>query len=51
MKYIRKDKEPDSLTQHRLTPHSDYDNYKEKDDLVRHCSKNKDISAVIVCRG
>jgi len=33
MKYIRKGKEPDSLTQHRLKPHSDYDNYKEKDDL------------------
>ncbi len=33
MKYIRKSKEPDSLTQHRLKPHSDYDNYKKKDDL------------------
>jgi uncharacterized protein (TIGR02646 family) len=33
MKYIRKGKEPDSLTQHRLKPHSDYDNYKEKDNL------------------
>ena len=33
MKYIRKSKEPDSLTQHRSKFHSDYDNYNEKADL------------------
>jgi hypothetical protein len=27
--------EPASLTAHRLTPHSDYDNYRKKDELRR----------------
>ena len=33
MRMIVKGKEPKSLTQHRLQPHSNYNNYSEKDDL------------------
>lgn len=33
MRTIIKGTEPASLTQHRLTPHSDYDNYTDKDGL------------------
>ena len=33
MRAIAKGAEPASLTAHRLTPHSDYDNYLAKDDL------------------
>ena len=33
MKAITKRPEPASLTQHRLTPHCNYDNYGPKDDL------------------
>ena len=33
MRPIVKGAEPASLTQHRATPHADYDNYAEKDDL------------------
>lgn len=33
MRNISKRTEPTSLTQHRLTPHSDYDNYQDKDAL------------------
>ena len=35
MRGITKGPEPPSLTTHRLTAHSDYDNYAEKDDLRR----------------
>lgn len=33
MKQIIKNKEPNSLLQHRLSVHSDYDNYSNRDDL------------------
>jgi len=33
MRAINKGREPPSLTRHRQTPFSDYDNYKQKDDL------------------
>lgn len=33
MRPINKGTEPSSLTRHRATPHADYDNYAEKDDL------------------
>lgn len=33
MRVITKGLEPQSLTQHRLTPHASYENYAEKDDL------------------
>ena len=33
MRAINKNGEPRSLTEHRLTAHSDYDNYKKKDEL------------------
>ena len=33
MRTIRKHREPPSLTQHRCTPHADYDNYGDKDIL------------------
>jgi uncharacterized protein (TIGR02646 family) len=33
VRQIAKRPEPPSLTAHRLTPHSDYDNYREKDEL------------------
>lgn len=33
MRAISKGSEPPSLTKHRQSPHSDYDNYAEKDDL------------------
>lgn len=33
MRAVTKGPEPASLTRHRLTPHCDYDNYAEKDDL------------------
>src|SRR5436305_15313712 len=33
MRTILKGAEPDSLTQHRQTPHSDYENYADKDTL------------------
>jgi len=36
MKYIRKGKEPDSLTQHRAKGNLSYDDYREKDEL-REC--------------
>lgn len=35
MKRIVKGKEPQSLLEHRLKPHTDYDNYNEKDNLRR----------------
>jgi uncharacterized protein (TIGR02646 family) len=35
MRNITKKPEPTSLRQHRLTPHSDFDNYQEKDALRR----------------
>lgn len=35
MRTIQKGNEPRSLTQHRLTPHADYDNYNDKDTLRR----------------
>jgi uncharacterized protein (TIGR02646 family) len=33
MKYIKKQKEPESLVQHRCELHATYDNYREKDEL------------------
>ncbi len=33
MKHITKEREPQSLTRHRLRAHASYDNYVEKDDL------------------
>ena len=33
MKHITKGQEPQSLIRHRKQPHSDYDNYTEKDEL------------------
>ncbi len=33
MKHIVKGKEPQSLLEHRLQPHANYDNYPQKDDL------------------
>ncbi len=35
MKHIEKGAEPHSLTEHRLRPHADFDNYPEKDELRR----------------
>lgn len=36
MKYIKKDKPPQSLVSHIMTPHHTYDNYSKKDDLRKY---------------
>ena len=51
MKPIVKGNEPPSLTRHRQTPHSDFDNYREKDEL-RHAlvEEQRSICCYCMCR-
>ena len=50
MRAITKGREPVSLTAHRQTPHSDYDNYPEKDDL-RHALVTEQRGLCCYCMG
>lgn len=50
MRAITKGPEPASLTQHRLTPHCDYDNYEPKDDL-RHALVTEQRGLCCYCMG
>ena len=50
MRAIIKGHEPVSLTAHRQTPHSDYDNYPEKDDL-RHALVTEQRGLCCYCMG
>ena len=50
MRVIAKGPEPASLTVHRQTPHSDYDNYTAKDDL-RHALVSEQRGLCCYCMG
>ena len=50
MREIAKGPEPASLTMHRQTPHSDYDNYTAKDDL-RHALVSEQRGLCCYCMG
>ena len=50
MRAITKGREPVSLTAHRQTPHSDYDNYPERDDL-RHSLVTEQRGLCCYCMG
>ena len=50
MRAIMKGHEPVGLTAHRQTPHSDYDNYPEKDDL-RHALVTEQRGLCCYCMG
>ena len=50
MRAITKNREPVSLTAHRKTPYSDYDNYQAKDDL-RHSLVNEQRGLCCYCMG
>ena len=50
MRAIVKGREPHSLTSHRLTPHADYDNYRDKDAL-RHALVAEQRGLCCYCMG
>ena len=50
MRAITKSREPESLTAHRQTPHSDYENYQEKGDL-RHTLVTEQRGLCCYCMG
>ena len=50
MRAITKGREPMSLTAHRQTPHSDYDNYREKDE-IRHALVTEQRGLCCYCMG
>ena len=50
MRAITKGREPMSLTAHRQTPHSDYDNYREKDE-IRHVLVTEQRGLCCYCMG